>query len=78
MVYELVKGSNLALLLTVAQARLWVQTLVDGLSIDIIAVAGCRRTQKDAEGREGMQNLGRKRRRKDAKGGKRMQKDAKS
>ena len=38
MVYEPVKGSNLALLLTVAQAFLWVPTLVDGLSIDIAAV----------------------------------------
>lgn len=35
MVYELVKGSNFALLLAVAQALAWVKTLVDGLSIDI-------------------------------------------
>ena len=39
MVYGLVKGSKLALLLTVAQARLWVPTLVDGLSIDTAAEA---------------------------------------
>lgn len=43
MVYELVKGSNLALLLTVAQAFLWVPTLVDGLSIDTAAEPGCKR-----------------------------------
>jgi hypothetical protein len=35
MVYGLVKGSNFALLLAVAQAFAWVKTLVDGLSIDM-------------------------------------------
>lgn len=35
MVYGLVKGSNFALSLAVAQALAWVKTLVDGLSIDI-------------------------------------------
>lgn len=58
MVYGLVKGSNFALLLAVAQAFAWVKTLVDGLSIDISALAGVWKAAKDS-----------KRRQKEAKGG---------
>jgi hypothetical protein len=76
MVYELVKGSNFALSLTVAQVSTWVKTLVDGLSIDMTTAEQLARgqigMQKDAEGCKGVQrgaigcDLGCRRMRKDA------------